>query len=140
LPRLLELSQLRGTFHNHTTESDGVNTLEEMAEEAMELGLQYLGIADHSKSMVIANGLTEERLLRQITEIRALNAGFTHCTSPAGSVTTRLSGSGTGGGSPSAASSRVFSSGGGRTDPAVRATAATAIASCNPATWARTSG
>ena len=47
-----------------------------MADEAMELGLQYLGISDHSKSTVIANGLDEERLIRQIEEIRALNAGF----------------------------------------------------------------
>lgn len=76
LPRLVELGNLRGTFHNHTTASDGRHTLEEMADEAMELGLQYLGIADHSKSMVIANGLSEERLLGQIAEIRKLNAGF----------------------------------------------------------------
>ncbi len=77
LPRLIELSHLRGTFHNHTTASDGINTLEEMAGEAMELGLQYLGIADHSKSMVIANGLDPERLLAQVGAIRQLNAGFT---------------------------------------------------------------
>lgn len=76
LPRLVELGNLRGTFHNHTTASDGRHTLEEMADEAMELGLQYLGIADHSKSMVIANGLSEERLSGQIAEIRKLNAGF----------------------------------------------------------------
>ncbi len=85
LPRLLELSHLRGTFHNHTTASDGLNTLEEMAEEAMELGLQYLGIADHSKSMVIANGLDETRLLDQILAIRRLNAGFSHFQLFAGS-------------------------------------------------------
>lgn len=76
LPRLVELGNLRGTFHNHTTASDGRHTLEEMADEAMELGLQYLGIADHSKSMVIANGLSEERLLGQIAEIRKLNETF----------------------------------------------------------------
>ncbi len=76
LPRLVELGHLRGTFHNHTTASDGIHTLEEMADEAMELGLQYLGIADHSKSMVIANGLDEQRLLDQIETIRALNATF----------------------------------------------------------------
>jgi DNA polymerase (family 10) len=78
LPRLLELSQLRGTFHNHTTASDGINTLEQMADEAMELGLQYLGIADHSKSMVIANGLDAERLLKQVETIHSLNSSFTH--------------------------------------------------------------
>jgi DNA polymerase (family 10) len=77
LPRLVELDNLRGTFHSHTTASDGIHTLEEMADEAMDLGLQYLGISDHSKSTAIANGLDEERLTRQIVEIRALNAGFT---------------------------------------------------------------
>jgi len=76
LPRLLELTNLRGTFHSHTTASDGLHTLEEMAEEAMDLGMQYLGISDHSKSTVIANGLDEKRLLEQIEAIRALNAGF----------------------------------------------------------------
>ena len=85
LPRLLELSQLRGTFHNHTTESDGINTLEQMADEAMELGLQYLGIADHSKSMVIANGLDSGRLLNQVETIRTLNKTFTHFRLFAGS-------------------------------------------------------
>jgi DNA polymerase (family X) len=76
LPRLVERDNLRGTFHSHTTASDGIHTLEEMAEEAMDLGLQYLGISDHSKSTAIANGLDEVRLTRQIAAIRALNAGF----------------------------------------------------------------
>jgi DNA polymerase (family 10) len=77
LPRLVALDNLRGTFHSHTTASDGIHTLEEMADEAIDLGLQYLGISDHSKSTAIANGLDEERLSRQIAAIRALNAGFT---------------------------------------------------------------
>ena len=85
LPRLVQLDNLRGTFHNHTTESDGINTLEEMAEEAMELGLQYLGIADHSKSMVIANGLDPERLLKQVEAIHSLNSSFSHFRLFAGS-------------------------------------------------------
>ncbi|MEI8038422.1 MAG: PHP domain-containing protein [Verrucomicrobiota bacterium] len=85
LPRLLELSHLRGTFHNHTTASDGTNTLEEMADEAMDLGLQYLGIADHSKSLAIANGLDETRLLEQILSIRRLNSGYSHFRLFAGS-------------------------------------------------------
>lgn len=78
LPRLLELENLRGTFHNHTTSSDGHNTLKEMADEAMDLGLQYLGIADHSKSSFQANGLDDERLLAQIDAIAKLNAGWEH--------------------------------------------------------------
>ena len=76
LPALVELENLRGTFHNHTTASDGSATLEEMAEAAIELGLQYLGIADHSKASFQANGLDEDRLLAQIAEIRRLNAGY----------------------------------------------------------------
>ena len=78
LPRLVELMNLRGTFHNHTTASDGKATLEQMADEAMDLGFQYLGIADHSKAMAIANGLDEARLREQIEAIRELNASYTH--------------------------------------------------------------
>lgn len=74
LPKLVELEQLRGTFHNHTTESDGRDSLRAMADAARELGLQYLGIADHSKSSFQASGLDEKRLARQVKEIAALNA------------------------------------------------------------------
>lgn len=72
LPKLVEVSNLRGTFHNHTTESDGRDTLEGMVEEAMDLGFQYLGISDHSKSSAYAGGLDEARLLKQVETIRAL--------------------------------------------------------------------
>ena len=74
LPRLVELGDVRGAFHNHTTASDGGNTLAEMAAAADALGWEYLGLADHSKSSFQANGLSEERLLKQVAEIRALNA------------------------------------------------------------------
>jgi DNA polymerase (family 10) len=74
LPQLVELGDLRGTFHCHTTASDGRSTLSEMAAAAEAMGWDYLGIADHSKSSVQANGLSEERLLKQIEEITALNA------------------------------------------------------------------
>ncbi len=74
LPRLVELADLRGAFHNHTTESDGKNSLVEMAQAAEGLGWQYLGIADHSKSSVQARGLDEERLAAQVATIRAFNA------------------------------------------------------------------
>jgi DNA polymerase (family 10) len=73
LPRLIELENLRGTFHNHTTESDGRSTLDQMAEGARELGLQYLGISDHSKSSPQARGLDEERLAAQLESIAAWN-------------------------------------------------------------------
>ncbi len=74
LPRLLEAADIRGVFHNHTTASDGHNTLEEMTAAAQALGLEYLGIADHSKSSVQARGLTEERLAAQVAGIKKLNA------------------------------------------------------------------
>jgi DNA polymerase (family 10) len=76
LPDLIKKENLRGTFHNHTTASDGNNSLLEMAEAAHDLGLEYLGIADHSKSSFQANGLNEVRLREQISEIRALNEQF----------------------------------------------------------------
>ncbi len=76
LPPLVTLANLRGTFHNHTTASDGRGTLQEMAAAAQTLGLQYLGIADHSKSSFQAHGLDAKRLLAQREEIRRLNATF----------------------------------------------------------------
>ena len=76
LPELVARENLRGTFHCHTNASDGHNTLEEMAGAARDLGMQYLGIADHSKSSFQANGLDARRLLVQVEEIKTLNAGF----------------------------------------------------------------
>ena len=73
LPKLVELSDLRGAFHNHTTASDGRSTLSEMTQAAEVLGWDYLGIADHSKSSFQANGLSEERLLKQIETIHTQN-------------------------------------------------------------------
>ena len=77
LPRLVEWTNLRGTFHNHTTASDGRASLEDMIAAAKELGLEYLGIADHSKSSFQANGLDEKRLAAQVARIRELNAAET---------------------------------------------------------------
>lgn len=76
LPALVTLESLRGTFHNHTTASDGRNSLEEMAAAARDLGLEYLGIADHSKGSFQAHGLDAKRLLDQREEIRRLNETF----------------------------------------------------------------
>jgi DNA polymerase (family 10) len=74
LPRLIEWSNLRGAFHNHTTESDGRSSLEDMVAAAKELGLEYLGIADHSKASFQANGLDEKRLAAQVARIAEINA------------------------------------------------------------------
>jgi DNA polymerase (family X) len=73
LPKLIEKENLRGTFHCHTTASDGHNSIEEMAEAAQALGLEYLGIADHSRSSIQAHGIDETKLSSQIVEIRRLN-------------------------------------------------------------------
>jgi DNA polymerase (family X) len=76
LPRLLEKENLRGTFHCHTVASDGHNTLEEMAAAAQELGLEYLGIAEHSKSSIQAHGIDAAKLKSQVAAIRKLNKTF----------------------------------------------------------------
>jgi DNA polymerase (family X) len=80
LPEAVRTEDLRGAWHNHTTESDGANTLTEMVAAAQALGWRYLGIADHSKSSVQAQGLSAERLAGQIATIRALNASGRHRT------------------------------------------------------------
>jgi DNA polymerase (family X) len=74
LPHLVEFADLRGAFHNHTTASDGRNTLNEMVAAAEALGWEYIGIGDHSKASFQANGLSEERLRKQVDDIKALNA------------------------------------------------------------------
>ena len=71
LPKLLELSDIQGDAHMHTVETDGRNTIEEMAEAARERGYQYMAITDHSKNLAFANGLTDERALLHIERIRA---------------------------------------------------------------------
>lgn len=73
LPRLIERKDLAGDLHNHTTASDGNATIEQMAEAAMAMGYKYLAITDHSVSSVIANGLSAERLLKHVKEIRRVN-------------------------------------------------------------------
>jgi DNA polymerase (family X) len=84
LPDLLTRDQIRGCLHNHTLASDGQDTLAAMAQAAADLGLEWLGIADHSKSSFQAHGLDEKRLHTQIEEIRALNSKKPKCTLLAG--------------------------------------------------------
>ncbi len=76
LPRLLEQDNLCGTFHCHTVASDGHNSLEEMASAAQELGLEYLGIAEHSKSSIQAHGIDAAKLRAQVAAIRKMNKKF----------------------------------------------------------------
>lgn len=73
LPQLLELRDLKGVLHNHSTYSDGKHTLQQMAEAARAMGYEYFGIADHSVSAFYANGLNVERIRRQHEEIDRLN-------------------------------------------------------------------
>ena len=72
LPALLEWSDIRGDVHMHTIETDGRNTIEEMAEAARERGYEYMAITDHSKNLAFANGLTDERAVAHIERIRAV--------------------------------------------------------------------
>ena len=73
LPQLIEESDVKGVLHAHSTYSDGINSLREMAEYAKEQGYEYLGITDHSQAAFYANGLKEDRLKKQWEEIDQLN-------------------------------------------------------------------
>jgi len=73
LPKLVEWSDLKGALHNHSTWSDGHNTLEEIAEYMEELGLAYWAITDHSKASFQANGLHAKRLQEQVLKISEVN-------------------------------------------------------------------
>jgi DNA polymerase (family 10) len=72
LPELVEVSDIKGVFHCHTTYSDGNNSVEEMARAAKALGLKYFGFGDHSQSLTVANGMSVERVRRQHAEIDAV--------------------------------------------------------------------
>ncbi|MGB7592720.1 MAG: DNA polymerase/3'-5' exonuclease PolX [Terriglobia bacterium] len=71
LPKLVELEDIKGDLHMHTTASDGKASVEEMAEAAKRLGYEYILITDHSKAVTIANGLDEKRALENIRRIQA---------------------------------------------------------------------
>jgi len=73
LPHLVELADMRGDLHMHTTETDGKASLREMAEAAAALGYQYIAITDHSKALAMANGLDEQRVVAFAQQVRELN-------------------------------------------------------------------
>jgi DNA polymerase (family X) len=75
LPQLVELGDVKGDLHSHTTLSDGRNSLEEMAEAARDRGYEYLAITDHSASHGFGDHVTAERLWERIEEVRAWNKG-----------------------------------------------------------------
>ena len=73
MPSLVQASSIKGVFHNHTTASDGLDTLEDMVKAAERLGWSYIGFADHSKASYQANGLSEDRVLKLIDSIKQFN-------------------------------------------------------------------
>ena len=75
LPDLVGYDTIRGDLHVHTTWSEGVHSIEEMAETARALGYEYIAICDHAESLHIARGLSPERLADQVREIERINAG-----------------------------------------------------------------
>jgi len=74
LPHLIELADIQGDLHMHTTATDGKASIEEMAEAAKAIGLNYIAITDHSQRVSMANGLTPDRLLEQWKKIDRINA------------------------------------------------------------------
>jgi DNA polymerase (family 10) len=73
LPALIEVGDIRGVFHNHTTYSDAIASLEEMALASQRLGFEYFGVADHSQSLTVARGLPPNTVKKQWAEIDRLN-------------------------------------------------------------------
>ena len=74
LPTLIEYDAIRGDLQIQTNWSDGSNTIEEYVDAAMQMGLEYIVITDHTKRLTVANGLDEQRLLEQMKAIDAVNA------------------------------------------------------------------
>src|SRR6202035_1695314 len=70
LPNLIPLDDIQGDVHMHTVETDGRNTIEEMAEAAKSRGYKYMAITDHSKNLAFANGLDDQRAVAHIQRIR----------------------------------------------------------------------
>ncbi|MEA1927823.1 MAG: DNA polymerase/3'-5' exonuclease PolX [Candidatus Auribacterota bacterium] len=74
LPRLIELNDIRGDCHMHTTASDGKNSIEEMARTAKDIGYSYIAITEHSKAVRIAGGLNEKELAEHLLRIEEANS------------------------------------------------------------------
>ena len=73
LPQLIEASDIRGDVHMHTKESDGHNTIREMAEAALAVGYGYIAITDHSKNLAMTNGLDDKRAMEHVKRIREVD-------------------------------------------------------------------
>jgi len=73
LPKLVDYDDIIGDLHVHSLWSDGFETIETMAKHCQKMGYEYVGIADHSQTLMVANGLSEERVIKKIGEIKKLN-------------------------------------------------------------------
>ncbi len=73
IPKLLDLKDIKGDLHVHSEWSDGIASIEELIEASKKLGYTYIAICDHSESLKIAGGLTKDKLLKQVKEIRRIN-------------------------------------------------------------------
>ncbi|MEH7442407.1 DNA polymerase/3'-5' exonuclease PolX [Bacillus sp. JJ1122] len=78
--KLITLDAIKGDVHMHSTWSDGGHSIEEMAKECIKRGYKYMAITDHSQYLKVANGLTPERLRKQIEEVKELNENFVDFT------------------------------------------------------------
>lgn len=76
LPQLITLDDIRGDLHMHTSETDGANSIREMAEAAMSRGLRYIAITDHSKNLAMTNGMDDARALAHVARIQQVDAEF----------------------------------------------------------------
>jgi DNA polymerase (family 10) len=76
LPRVVEVSDIQGDLHMHTTWSDGKYSVEEMVEASRKRGYKYVAVTDHSKSLGVAGGLSDEDLLRHTEEVRQVGAKY----------------------------------------------------------------
>jgi len=74
LPQLITLTDIRGDLHMHTSETDGSNTIREMADAALARGLKYIAITDHSKNLAMTNGMDNQRALAHVKRIRDVDA------------------------------------------------------------------
>ena len=77
LPQLVTNKDIKGDLHVHSQYSDGTDTIQTIATHAQQIGYEYIGVVDHSQSLKIAQGLTEEKIRKKLTEIKKINTNHT---------------------------------------------------------------
>ena len=78
LPKVVEYDDIKGDLHVHSSWSDGFESIETLASYSKKIGYEYVGIADHSQSLKVAYGLSEERVIKKINEIEKINKKLTN--------------------------------------------------------------